>query len=77
LIEIGLADDDGARGLEPLDREAGLGSRVSEGGAGGGGRQAGDVDVVFDGERDAEQRLARRTGGVELRRQRERVRLGA
>ena len=58
LIEIGLADDDRAGALEPLDDEGRRLRLVGEGGTGGGGRQAGDVDIVLDDERDAEQRFA-------------------
>jgi len=56
LVEVGLADHDGA-GLDQaphhLGRELGL---IGETRAGGGGRQAGHVDVVLHRERDAVER---------------------
>ena len=56
LVEIGLADRDRAGGAQPLHAgRVGL-RRVGEGRARGGGRQAGDIDVVLDGERHAVER---------------------
>ncbi len=62
LVEVGLADQHRAGRNQPFDhRRARLG-RVGEGRAGGGGREARDIDVVLHRERRAGQRqaLARR-----------------
>jgi len=64
LVEIGLADDERARRLQPGDDECVLGGCVGEGGAGGGGRHARDVDVVLHREGDAPEG-ARRIGRAE------------
>ena len=58
LIEVGLAYDDGAGPLQPLDDEGRALRPIGEGGTRRGGRQAGDIDIVFDGEGNAPQRLA-------------------
>ena len=73
LVEIGLADDDRAGLLQPLDDERRRLRPVGEGGAAGRGRQADDVDVVLDRERDAEQRFARRPLGLQCLGDRQRV----
>ena len=65
LIEVGLADDDGARPLEPLDDEGRALRPIGEGGTRRGRRQAGDVDIVFDREGNALERLALRPRGHE------------
>ncbi len=59
LVEIGLADDDGAGRAQPRHRGGVAPRRVGEGRAGGGGRQAGDVDVVLHGDRHAVERQRR------------------
>ena len=66
LIEIGLADDDGAGRAQSRDRGRILRGRIGESRAGGGGRQALRVDIVLHRDRHAIQRKLR---GV-LRRQR-------
>jgi hypothetical protein len=59
LIEIGLADEDGAFLLQALhDRGRTLGN-IGKLGTGAGRRQPGHVDVVLDGEGDAVERPAR------------------
>ena len=58
LVEIGLADQDRAGGEQPLDRGGRRAGHVGELRAGGGGRQAGDVDIVLDRERHAPERAA-------------------
>ena len=56
LVEVGLADEDGAGGAQTgHHRGVGFG-RVGEFGAGGGGLPAGGVDVVLNGEGHAVQR---------------------
>ena len=75
LVEIGLADDDRAGPLQALDDEGRARGRISKGRTGRGGRQAGDVDIVFDREGNAEQRLAFRPRPAAARR-RQRLRLG-
>ncbi len=60
LVEVGLADRDRAGVDQPLhDRGVPL-RRVGERRAAGGGRQAGEVDVVLDREGNAVERQARR-----------------
>ena len=66
LIEIGLADDDGAGPPEPRDAGRVLARVVREGRAGGGGRQSRDVDIVLDRDRHAVEREI----GIALGRQR-------
>ena len=66
LVEIGLADDDGAGGFQPGDAGRVLARLVGEGRAGGGGRQSLDVDIVLHRDRHAIEREA----GIALRRQR-------
>ena len=56
LIEVGLADDDRARALEPRDAGRVFIRHIGEGGAGGGGRHPGDVDIVLDSHGDPVQR---------------------
>src|SRR5262249_50757410 len=56
LVEVGLADDDGARALEARDAGRVCRWRIGEGGAGGGGRRPCDVDVVLDRDRHAVKR---------------------
>ena len=56
LVEIGLADDDGAGPPEPRDAGRVLARVVREGRAGGGGRQSRDVDIVLDRDRHAVER---------------------
>ena len=56
LIEVGLADDDGPGRFQELDDGRRAFGRIGEIGAGARGRQALDVDVVFDRERNAGQR---------------------
>ena len=60
LVEVGLADDDGAGAFEPRDGGRVPAGIVGKRRAGGGRRQAGDVDVVLDRDRHAEQRPALR-----------------
>ena len=55
LVEVGLAHAHRAGVDQLLHRGGVLRRRVLEGRAGGGGGQAGDVDVVLDRERHAEQ----------------------
>jgi hypothetical protein len=52
LIEIGLADDDRPGLLEPIDDKGGAFGITGECRTGGAGRQARDVDIVLDGERN-------------------------
>ena len=59
LIEIGLADDDGAGRAQFCDRRRILRRHVGEGRAGGGGRHAQRVDIVLHGDRHAEKRKLR------------------
>ncbi len=59
LIEVGLADDDCASALEPLDDERRTAGAIGESRTGRRRRQAGDIDIVLDDERDAVERLAR------------------
>ena len=77
LVEIGLADDDGAGGFQPGDAGRVLARLVGEGRAGGGGRQSLEVDIVLHRDRHAIEREV----GIALRRQRpgfgDGVRLGA
>ena len=58
LIQVGLADQDGAGVEQRLHRRRGFLGGVGVGGAGGGGGQAAHVDVVLDRERHAIQRQA-------------------
>ena len=53
LVEIGLADHDRAGLDQPLHRERGLVRRMGESGAGGGGRQSRDIDIVLHREGNA------------------------
>jgi hypothetical protein len=53
LIEVGLADEQRARLEQPRHRGRRRHRHVGEVGARGGGGKPGDVDVVFDGERDS------------------------
>ena len=64
LVQVGLADQDGAGGFELLHHRGGARGNVGERGTGRGGRQAGDVDVVLDRVRNAVQRQARKHAGV-------------
>jgi len=67
LVEVGLADDDGAGIDQALHhRRVGSGGAAGEARAAGGGGQAGDVDVVLHSERHAEQRQAFEGGGALL-----------
>ena len=54
LVEIGLADDDRAGRPQLCDRRRILRRRIGESRAGRRGRQALRVDIVFNGNRDAE-----------------------
>ncbi len=56
LVEIGLADDDGAGGAEPRHRGRIARGHVGEGRAGGGGRQSRNVDIVLHRDGNAIQR---------------------
>ena len=56
LVEIGLADQHRSGGHQPLNDRGRSGGRVGKSGAGGRGRHAGDIDIVFHGKRNAEQR---------------------
>src|SRR5262249_56186673 len=47
LVHVGLADGEGAGFGERLDDGRAAGGRVRVGGTAGGGREAGEVDVVF------------------------------
>ena len=62
LVQVGLADDDRAGVEQPAHAVRVPGRGVAERRAGRGGGQPGDVDVVLDRERDAEQR--RQLGAV-------------
>ena len=68
LVEVGLADQDRARGEQPLDYEGILLCDIRELRASRGGRMAGRVDVVLDRERDAVERQVLRTRGARARR---------
>jgi hypothetical protein len=59
LVEIGLADDDGARRAQPRHRCRVLRRRVGEARAGCGGRQALDIDIVLHRDGHAVQRQHR------------------
>ena len=56
LVEIGLADDDGAGRAQSCDRRRILRGRIGEGRAGRRGRQAQRVDIVLHRDRHAVQR---------------------
>ena len=58
LVEVGLADDVHARGFQLLDDGGRTGRRIGERRARRGGREAGDIDVVLDGEAPAHERAA-------------------
>ena len=60
LVEIGLADDDGAGRAQFCHRRRILRGRIGEGRAGRRGRQALRVDIVLHGNRHAIQRKRRR-----------------
>ncbi len=60
LVEIGLADDDGAGRAQFCHGRRILRGRIGEGRAGRRGRQAQRVDIVLDGNRHAIQRKRRR-----------------
>ena len=64
LIEIGLADDDGAGRAQFCDRRRILRRHIGEGRAGGGGRHAQRVDIVFHRDGHAVKRKLR---GILLR----------
>ena len=59
LVEIGLADDDRAGRAQPRHRSGVVGRRIGKRRAGGGGRQAGDVDIVLDRDGNAVERKLR------------------
>ncbi|MGY4457109.1 hypothetical protein ACVWYI_001069 [Bradyrhizobium sp. LB13.1] len=61
LVEIGLADDDGAGGAQPLHRGRIMHRRIREGRAGRGGRKSQRVDIVLYHDRHA---IERQAGGV-------------
>lgn len=61
LVEIGLADDDGAGRAQALHCGGVTRRRIGEGRACGGGRKAQRVDIVLDRDRHAVQRQA---GGI-------------
>ena len=67
LVEVGLADDDRARRPQRRHGRGVAVGRVGELRAGGGGGQAGGVDVVLDGEPDAGQDTARGSAFCEFR----------
>jgi len=54
LIEVLLADEDRARGVEPRDERGTFRRCVGEGRAAGGGRNARHLDVVVHAVRQAE-----------------------
>ena len=56
LVEIGLADDDGAGRAQPRHRGRIVRRLIAEGRTGRRGRQAGDVDIVLHRDRNAVQR---------------------
>ena len=58
LVEIGLADDDGAGQAQPGDRGRVPARTIGKCRAGGGGRQAEGVDIVLHPDRNAVQRQA-------------------
>ena len=58
LIEIGLADHDGARRAELADHRRIDAHLMREGGAGRGGRETGNVDIVLHRKGNAPQRQA-------------------
>ena len=60
LVEIGLADDDGAGRAQSGDGGGVVRRRIGKGRAGGGGRQARGVDIVLHRDRDAVERQPRR-----------------
>jgi hypothetical protein len=57
LIEVGLADDDGAGRSQAGDAGRVVARLIGKRRAGGGGGQARDVDIVLDRERDAVERV--------------------
>jgi len=59
LVEIGLADDDGAGGAQALHRGGVVRRRVGEGRAGRRGRKTQRVDIVLHRDRHAVERQAR------------------
>ena len=76
LVEVGLADEDGAGGAQARDHASvGLGL-VGELGAGGGGRPAGGVDIVLDGEGHAVQRQLVQIAGCTFQRACQGIELG-
>ncbi len=56
MVEIGLAQQYGACGDQPGHDRGRFGGSIGEGGAPGGRRRPGNIDIVLDGERNAEQR---------------------
>ena len=69
LVEVGLADQDGAGGDQPVDDGRGPLGRVGEFGAGGRGGQAGHINIVLGREWDAPERATIRLGhGLQCRR---------
>ena len=72
LVHVGFADGDGAGIDEALDHRGVRGWGEGELGAGGGGGRAGEIDIVFDGEDPAVERLRFRPGGLQRARALER-----
>src|SRR5437868_597205 len=66
LVEVGLADEDRARGKKPLHYRGARFRYVREFGARGRRRQAGDIEVVLDRKRNAVERQCLGSGELEL-----------
>jgi hypothetical protein len=65
LVEVGLAERDGAGVDQPLHDKGMARRRVGKFGAAGGGGHAGQVDVVLDGEGNAVERQRGRIAAFE------------